>query len=1474
MEKVVRTMKKRLMSIILVLVLTFTCVPIGVITASASTDYTEPTIFAESKYAATGSSVEVNVNVKNNPGIAGATLSISYDSKLTLTAAKSGNSFSKLNFTAPGKFSNPSDFLWDSESGQVNDDGTMLTLTFNVADDATPNDNLNVNVSYYSGDIYNEILETVNFQTVNGCVTVIDYIPGDVNGDKTVNGKDITLLRRNIVGGYGISINESAADVNSDNRINGVDVTLIRRYIVGGYGVELKPSKPKCDHAMASVPYKAATCTENGNIAYWHCSKCEKYFSNAEGTTEITLDNTVIPAKGHTPVIDEAVPPTYDSTGLTEGSHCKDCGAVIKKQEVVPKLEKNDYSITYYVDNNDNYLQQLTIDNSNPNSYTSEKGLVLNDLIVNGYNFKGWYTAQTGGTRVTEISAGSKGNKVLYAQWEKIKYTISFKSDMVPMPDRQYTADQEIVLASPKLDKYTFVGWSDKDGKVINTIPLGTTGDITLYANWASNRNKANAVSKLKDPIILEDSEKGLFLFTYEIGTIENVPLFTTLKLNCVNGIITENSKTNEKVISTEQAKKVAQTISNATTNSSSWTLEKSWNNSTQVSQSYLDQTEQTREEAETLAKSQSNTYNLSTSLGGSNTNTSTAAGSFKLSGNQAHSETNTTETGQNFNLSVDAKYSRENSGGIKLGIPIDGLNLGINAGRKSTFEIGAGIEYGNYVKNTNTGTDSWSNSAEISGQKSCSSTSEKTWNTTEGYSSSNSTSMSSSVSNTLSKLISQQYGYGKTYSEGGSNSEAQQLASTDSKSDEFSTTMTYYSSEIESTTTSYSSTGNTTGDYRLVMAGKVHVFAVVGYDVAKQSYFVYTYNVLDDKTEEYLDYSYDGSFNDYETSIIPFEVPGFVNDFVNNKIAMTDGLRIDPDTGIIDKYTPSSDGAATIISVPSYVSLDNGDGTYRSVRVKGISSDLFKNNTDITGVILGHSITEIPDNAFEECSSLKYVIAPGVTKIGNNGFKNCSSLKDFSIPLDIAEIGSNAFENVPSIKANASNVLVAKAVASSGAKNIVLDISSLGSDEMENIEFNIGFINSFELQGKDKEYKNLRIKSDAETTVVNGVKITDATRIPLELSSQNITLNRVSVSSSGYAMLLTSDIANVTLNGNNNFTTNSGNTVICRNVNLLPLSVSVVGKMNVAGKMLVCGNIEGKEYLVCDNIEYIDEETYFQYKKGMFNITLNANGGEVSDIPIVAYYGTAIGNLPTPTRDKCTFDGWYTEDGKQIIDDTVFDYLTDITLRAHWTSDWILSSDLPEDGEVKNTKYSYDLTSYTTSSSSSMDGWTKYNTTSAWGNYGSWSGWQTGYVGGSDSRQVETRTVTDRAGYTNYKYWIYRTSDGWGYGTQNYDTGSHGRCTIYDEINLNYSLPVHNSSLGTYGPYNSSKFSHSGDSYWFSGGSWWVAPVTHTEYRYRDRSLVYTYYYKKSESLESASDPTGQNNVSNVQEWVQYRVK
>lgn len=46
---------------------------------------------------------------------------------------------------------------------------------------------------------------------------------------------------------------------------------------------------------------------------------------------------------------------------------------------------------------------------------------------------------------------------------------------------------------------------------------------------------------------------------------------------------------------------------------------------------------------------------------------------------------------------------------------------------------------------------------------------------------------------------------------------------------------------------------------------------------------------------------------------------------------------------------------------------------------------------------------------------------------------------------------------------------------------------------------------------------------------------------------------------------------------------------------------------------------------------------------------------------------------------------------------------------------------------------------------------------------------------------------------------------------------------------------------------------------------------VTHTEYRYRDRSKVYTYYFTRTDKMESDIELVADDSISNVQKWVKY---
>ncbi len=58
---------------------------------------------------------------------------------------------------------------------------------------------------------------------------------------------------------------------------------------------------PKLDHTheMVKTEAKAATCEEDGNIEYYTCSKCGKKYNDAAGTRELTEEEILVKASGH-----------------------------------------------------------------------------------------------------------------------------------------------------------------------------------------------------------------------------------------------------------------------------------------------------------------------------------------------------------------------------------------------------------------------------------------------------------------------------------------------------------------------------------------------------------------------------------------------------------------------------------------------------------------------------------------------------------------------------------------------------------------------------------------------------------------------------------------------------------------------------------------------------------------------------------------------------------------------------------------------------------------------------------------------------------------------------------------------------------------------------------------------------------------------------------------------------------------------
>ncbi len=147
--------------------------------------------------------------------------------------------------------------------------------------------------------------------------------------------------------------------------------------------------------------------------------------------------------------------------------------------------EATTFSITYHLDGGTN-------SDENPASYTIEnKDIILSSPAKNGYDFAGWYLDRDFKKKIDKILGGTYGDINVYAKWETIEYSITYKLDGGTNSENNpstYTVEDEIMLedAVSTKDGYSFDGWY-LNGDRIESIVRGTTGDLIIEARWSAD---------------------------------------------------------------------------------------------------------------------------------------------------------------------------------------------------------------------------------------------------------------------------------------------------------------------------------------------------------------------------------------------------------------------------------------------------------------------------------------------------------------------------------------------------------------------------------------------------------------------------------------------------------------------------------------------------------------------------------------------------------------------------------------------------------------------------------------------------------------------------------------------------------------------------------------------------------------------------------------------------------------------------
>ena len=141
----------------------------------------------------------------------------------------------------------------------------------------------------------------VDTVTVNGTAVELDE-----NGSFTLAPAD---------GGQKIVVTDKAGNtaemtVTVNDGHTGGKATCTERAVCEVCGKAYGELDPKSHTDLKHIPAKAATEDAEGNIEYWHCEGCNKYYSDKDGTKEIAKADTVTAKLPKTP-------PTGDTSSLS-----------------------------------------------------------------------------------------------------------------------------------------------------------------------------------------------------------------------------------------------------------------------------------------------------------------------------------------------------------------------------------------------------------------------------------------------------------------------------------------------------------------------------------------------------------------------------------------------------------------------------------------------------------------------------------------------------------------------------------------------------------------------------------------------------------------------------------------------------------------------------------------------------------------------------------------------------------------------------------------------------------------------------------------------------------------------------------------------------------------------------------------------------------------------------------------------------
>lgn len=185
-----------------------------------------PSIGYDTQKVYPGDEFTVDVNIKNNPGIAGLVISLDYDDDV----------YELVGYEDAGLFDYAPEvnlnYVWE-QAQNVTTDGKLISFTFKVADDVASG---NYPIEIKVRQCKNADLEDVRLYDDCSPINVKKYTVGDADDNDIIEVGDVILIRQYLAA-YDYDLEESSvsiskgADANEDGLIDLNDVVLLRQYL-------------------------------------------------------------------------------------------------------------------------------------------------------------------------------------------------------------------------------------------------------------------------------------------------------------------------------------------------------------------------------------------------------------------------------------------------------------------------------------------------------------------------------------------------------------------------------------------------------------------------------------------------------------------------------------------------------------------------------------------------------------------------------------------------------------------------------------------------------------------------------------------------------------------------------------------------------------------------------------------------------------------------------------------------------------------------------------------------------------------------------------------------------------------------------------------------------------------------------------------------------------------------------------------